>query len=70
MADVPDNGQRWKIDNLDKRVTKIEDTNILVLADRVLRLTGLVTWMIATMATFILTILGGVIIFLVTKGGP
>jgi hypothetical protein len=66
----PTNEPSWKLDNLERRLSKLEDANILVLADRVAQLKTLVAWMLGTFVTFILTILGGLIIFLATNGTP
>jgi hypothetical protein len=64
------NNIQWRVDNLERRLSKLEDANILVLADRVAQLKTLVAWMLGTFVTFILTILGGLIIFLATNGAP
>jgi hypothetical protein len=64
------NGLIWQVTNHEKRITSLEATNVAVLADRLNRLSGQVTWMIASFAGLILTILGGIIVFLVTQSTP
>jgi hypothetical protein len=64
------NGLRWQVRNHEERLKALELANISVLADRLNRLAGQVSWMIGTLVAFILTILGGIIVFLVTQGTP
>lgn len=64
----PTNGTRYRLEGLERRMDAVEGQNIAVLADRVNRLNALVGWMIAAFVTFILSTLGGLIVFLLAWG--
>lgn len=65
---VSENGLRWQVANHEDRLKALEGANILVLVDRVERLSAQVTWMIVAFGGMILTTLGGIIVYLVTQG--
>lgn len=64
----PENGLRWQVRNHEHRIVKLEDANILVLADRVNRLSAQVTYLIVAFVGLILSTLGGIVVYLVTQG--
>lgn len=70
---MPESGNgtvQYRLQEIERRLKALEAANILVLADRVARLSTLVGWMIGLFATFILTTLGGIIVYLVSRSSP
>lgn len=53
----------------DRRLDALEGMNIALLADRLKRVERLLAWLLAAIGTLIFSVLGGIIIFLVTQRG-
>jgi phage host-nuclease inhibitor protein Gam len=75
MSTPENNSMRWRVDNLERRVENLESANISVLAERlsnqtseIRELRGTITWMLRTAIGVAVTIVGGVLIFLLTTG--
>lgn len=64
MSDqYPTNGTRWRLDNLDERVKKLEAAEVSVLSERVSNLKGDVTALKRGFYTFAFSVAGGAILF-------
>lgn len=71
----PNGPTRREFDKLDARIGKLEDANVAVLAERMHTLNGkveelknVVTWLLRTVAGLAVSLLIGLIVFLITTG--